>query len=126
MSHEQVGELASDPLFSIGVHTVDHPFLTMCEGEEVTRQIADNKAWLERVCKRECDAIAYPLGDYDAEVLQRCRELGLERGYAVIPTLKVDYHLELPRVGIYRPSLDYLGFKVQYGNLIRALGLKVG
>jgi peptidoglycan/xylan/chitin deacetylase (PgdA/CDA1 family) len=125
MSAEQVGELARDPLFSIGVHTVDHPFLTRCEGDEVERQIAGNKAWLERASKRECDAIAYPLGDYDAEVLQRCRKLGLTRGYAVTPQLKKDPLFELPRVGIYRPSLDYVGFKVQHGNLIRALGLEI-
>lgn len=126
MSAQQVGELARDPLFSIGVHTVDHPFLTRCEEDEVVRQIADNKAWLERACNRECDAIAYPLGDYDAGVLQRCRELGLARGYAVIRQMKADPRFELPRLGIYSPSLDCLGFKVQHGNLMRALALKVG
>jgi peptidoglycan/xylan/chitin deacetylase (PgdA/CDA1 family) len=126
MSVEQVEELARDPLFSIGVHTVDHPYLTRCEEDEMARQISDNKAWLESVCKRECDAVAYPLGDYDLTVLRWCRELGLTRGYAVDPLLKMDYRLELPRVGIYRPSLDYLGFKVQHGNLMRTLGLKVG
>jgi len=126
MSVEQVEELARDPLFSIGTHTVDHPYLTRCEEGEMARQIADNKVWLESVCKRECDAIAYPLGDYDLTVLRWCRELGLTRGYAVDPRLKMDCRLELPRVGIYRPSLDYLRFKVQHGNLIRMLGLKVG
>lgn len=70
MSAEQVRELAGNPLFSLGVHAVDHPFLTRGEQEEVERQIADNKEWLERVSKRECDAIAYPLGDYEVGVLQ--------------------------------------------------------
>jgi peptidoglycan/xylan/chitin deacetylase (PgdA/CDA1 family) len=126
MSAEQVEELARDPLFSIGIHTVDHPYLTRCDEDELVRQIADNKAWLERICKRKSDAIAYPLGDYDPRVLRCCRELALTRGYAVRPRLSTDYRLELPRLGIYRPSLDYLGFKVQHGNLMRTVDLKVG
>jgi peptidoglycan/xylan/chitin deacetylase (PgdA/CDA1 family) len=125
MSAEQVEELARDPLFSIGIHTVDHPYLTRCDEDELVRQIADNKAWLERICKRKSDAVAYPLGNYDLRVLRCCRELGLTRGYAVRPRLNTDYRLELPRVGIYRPSLDYLGFKVQHGNFMRTLNLKV-
>jgi peptidoglycan/xylan/chitin deacetylase (PgdA/CDA1 family) len=126
MSAEQVEELARDPLFSIGIHTVDHPYLTRCDEDELVWQIAENKAWLERISKRMSDTIAYPLGDYDLRVLRCCRELGLTRGYAMHSRLNTHYRLEHPRVGIYRPSLDYLGFKVHHGNLMRTVGLKVG
>jgi peptidoglycan/xylan/chitin deacetylase (PgdA/CDA1 family) len=126
MSAEQVEELARDPLFSIGIHTVDHPYLTRCDEDELVWQIAENKAWLERICKCKSDVVAFPMGDYDLRVLRCCRELGLTRGYAIHSRLNTDYRLERPRVGIYRPSLDYLGFKVHYGNLMRTVGLKVG
>ena len=66
-----------------------------------------------------------PLGTM-SQTLRGCRELGLTRGYAMHSRLNTDYRLEHPRVGIYRPSLDYLGFKVHHGNLMRMVGLKVG
>lgn len=105
MSAQQVEELVRDPLFWIGVHTVDHLFLTRCEGDEVERQIVDNTAWLERACKWKCDAIAYPLDDCDARILRRCREAGLAHGYAVDPWLKADLRFEVLHIGIYPPVI---------------------
>ena len=29
MTVEQIADLSADPLFSIGAHTIDHPFLTL-------------------------------------------------------------------------------------------------
>src|SRR5262249_32078643 len=85
MTADQVGALAADPLFSIGAHTADHPFLTKCGREETFRQIQSNKTWIEQVCNQQCNNIAYPSGDYNANSLERCRDLGFTRGYAVIP-----------------------------------------
>ncbi len=126
MTAEQVGELATDPLFSIGAHTVDHPLLTKCEREEAFRQIQDGKTWIEQVCNQRCDAIAYPSGDYNVELLRQCHDLGFTRGYVVTPILNAKPELELPRIGIYSTSLDILGFKVQWGNFMRAFRIKVG
>jgi len=126
MTAEQVGELAADPLFSLGNHTVDHPFLPQCEPEEAFRQIQDNKAWIEQVSNQRCETIAYPSGDYNGEVLKQCRSLGLAHGYALIPRLNAAPQFELPRIGIYSTSVDILGFKVQWGNLMRTLRIKVG
>lgn len=126
MTAEQLGELATDPLFSVGVHTVDHPLLTKCEREEGFRQIRENKAWIERVCNNECSTIAYPSGDYNAELVEKCRELGFIHGYAVSPLLAAKTQLELPRIGVYSKSLSVLGFKVQWGNHMRVLRIKIG
>lgn len=65
MMPEHVGDLASDRLFEIGAHTVDHPLLTRCSSDEAIRQLAENKRWLEQITNRRCDAIAYPSGNYD-------------------------------------------------------------
>ena len=126
MTAEQVSELAADPLFSVGVHTVDHPFLTKCGREEAVRQIRENKDWIETVCNKECHTIAYTGGDYNVELLEECRELGFFHGYALNPIFGVEGQLELPRMGIYSTSLNILGFKVQWGNHMRALRLEVG
>ena len=119
MTAEQIEELSTNPLFSIGVHTLDHPFLTKCDWAEASRQIVGNKTWLENVIRRPCDAIAYPLADYDAEIVKLCRSVGFCRGYSVNRNIHCDLELERPRVGIYHPSLNELGFKVRWGNLLR-------
>lgn len=126
MTAEQVGELASNPLFSIGCHTVDHPYLPRCEPAEMCRQISENKSWLEAVAGLRCDAIAYPLGDYDAAVLELCRKLMFSKGYALSALLRSTPEFEIPRIGIYSTSLEFLGFKAQWGNLLRAARLAVG
>jgi peptidoglycan/xylan/chitin deacetylase (PgdA/CDA1 family) len=125
MTAEQVSELARDPLFSIGVHTVDHPFLTKCGREEAFRQIQVNRVWLEEVCNHPCNTIAYPSGDYDNELLDQCQNLGFIRGYAVTRKLNRYPHLEFKRIGLYSTSVNMLGFKVQWGNLARFLQINM-
>jgi len=126
MTKDQIRTLSADPLFEFGVHTVDHPMLTYCSPDEVVRQVRENKAWIERLSGRPCEAIAYPAGDYNAEVVAACERLGLKVGYAVRSKRKVSPPFEVPRIGIYRPSLDIVGFKVIYGQTLRALGVPLG
>jgi peptidoglycan/xylan/chitin deacetylase (PgdA/CDA1 family) len=126
MTAEQIGDLASDPLFTIGAHTVDHPLLSRCAPHQAVRQIQENKRWLEEITNRPCTAIAYPSGNYDASVLAACRELGFSRGYATTPVVGRDRELEIPRMGIYAASLDALGFKIHWGHVVRAMGAPIG
>src|SRR5439155_25142344 len=125
MTEEQVGELATDPLFAVGIHTVDHPFLTRCAADEIRRQIVNNKLWIEQISGRPSDVIAYPGGYYNLEILDQCRSLGLTAGYALTPTLNVDFHYDESRIGIHSPSLAIVGFKAQWGNLIEPLRYQV-
>ncbi|MGE0826099.1 MAG: polysaccharide deacetylase family protein [Candidatus Binatia bacterium] len=126
MTTEHIAELAADPLFSLGIHTLDHPFLTRCTGEEARRQIQENRAWIKRVSQQPCRTIAYPSGDYHAGTVQWCQDLGLSHGYAVLSQNNAGSRLEIPRMGIYSTSTDILGFKAQWGNLMRKLQIKVG
>ena len=126
MTAEQLISLASDPLFSVGAHTLDHPFLSLCERTEARRQILENKKWIEEITGTSCDVIAYPSGDYNFDVLADCEQLGLTTGYAVSPRVRTHPNLEVPRVGVYSTSFDILRFKTQWGNLVRALRLRLG
>jgi peptidoglycan/xylan/chitin deacetylase (PgdA/CDA1 family) len=126
MTHEQVSALADDSLFDVGAHTVDHPFLTRCDSAESIRQIADNKAWIEQISQTKCNTIAYPSGDYNGAVLEDCRRAGITQGYSVIPKLSTKPELEIARIGIYSTSVDVLGFKIQWGKVLRAAGMKIG
>jgi peptidoglycan/xylan/chitin deacetylase (PgdA/CDA1 family) len=126
MTSEQVGELAADPLFEIGSHTVDHPFLADCEDQELNTQIAASLASIQAVTGVTCRTIAYPSGSYDDRVLEVCTRFGLRAGFAVTPHLGRDQRLEIPRLGIYTASEAILRFKVQWGNHLRAARIAVG
>src|SRR5207244_9195264 len=90
MTTEQVSEVAADPLFSVGIHTADHPFLTKCSTREARDQIQRNKTWLESACNRPCNMVAYPAGDYNRDVIEYTRNLGITYGYAVTPNTNSD------------------------------------
>jgi peptidoglycan/xylan/chitin deacetylase (PgdA/CDA1 family) len=126
MSPEQVGELAADPLFSVGIHTIDHPYLTKCDDQEALRQINGNRAWLENVCGSQIDVISYPLGDYNSAILRQCREQDINLGFAVVPRLEIDERREVPRLGVYHSSTEVLRFKIKWGQTLRSIGLKIG
>jgi peptidoglycan/xylan/chitin deacetylase (PgdA/CDA1 family) len=126
MCAEQVAELAREPQFTIGCHTVDHPLLTRCTSHEALRQIAENRAWLERVSKRKCSTIAYPNGDYNQQIMNLCRDSGLTGGFAVNPKLRSNPQFEVPRIGVYSASVLFLACKVQWGNFLRRTSLPFG
>ena len=86
----------------------------------------ENRAWLEAVCGRRCDTFAYPSGDYNRDILGACRQAGFSRGYAVAATIDPTSPLEIPRIGVYAESTDVLGFKMQWGPLMRRMRLPVG
>jgi peptidoglycan/xylan/chitin deacetylase (PgdA/CDA1 family) len=118
MTAEQVADLSREELFQFGVHTVDHPLLTRCDEAETWRQILDNKIWIEQATNRPCDLIAYPMQDYDGRIIDVCKRLGFRQGYSVTCSLNLDPELELPRVGVYRKSLDRLGMKVRWASVL--------
>lgn len=126
MTTEQIGELGANPLFTIGSHTADHPFLEDCTDDEMTAQIASNMGFIESATGKKCRTIAYPSGSYDQRVLEVCERLDLASGYAVTPKVGRNPRLEIPRLGVYNPSQAILGFKVQWGNHLRAARIAVG
>lgn len=115
---DQMAELSGDELFCFGAHTVDHPLLTRCDDAEALRQILENKVWIEQTTHRTCDAIAYPMQDYDGRIIEICKKTGFRRGYSVTRNLNVDTAFEIPRAGVYRKSLDRLGLKVRWATIL--------
>jgi peptidoglycan/xylan/chitin deacetylase (PgdA/CDA1 family) len=118
ITSEQLAELSRDDLFHFGAHTVDHPLLTRCDDAEALRQIVENKTWIEQATKRPCDAIAYPMQDYDGRIIELCKRAGFRQGFSVTNALNVDAAFEIPRVGVYRKSLDRLGVKVRWATIL--------
>lgn len=126
MTENQVRTISEVPLFSIGIHTTSHPFLTKCDLVEARRQISENKIWLENITEKISNKIAYPIGDYDEKIIQICIDLGIKRGYAVSPSIRRYGDFEIPRIGVYSTSTNVLGIKVQWGSAIRRFRLNIG
>jgi peptidoglycan/xylan/chitin deacetylase (PgdA/CDA1 family) len=116
MNAEQVKEIGAHPLFSIGGHTIDHPYLTYCASREAKRQIVENKEWLEGITGRKCRFFAYPGGEYNQDILDHCRALGFERSFAVNPPMCGDDPLQIRRIGIYSRSVTPLAVKLWSGH----------
>lgn len=62
LSREQLRELGGHPLATIGGHTTDHPDLTSLSPLQASREMSDNKTFLENLCGRPVDHFAYPYG----------------------------------------------------------------
>jgi peptidoglycan/xylan/chitin deacetylase (PgdA/CDA1 family) len=118
MTLEQIAELAADPLFEVGMHTADHPYLSKCSSQEIATQLADNKQWIESLTGKPCRSVAYPLGDFNGGVLDECGKLRVQYGFSTDRRLEGDPDLQIPRVGIYQTSVNELGFKVCWGSLL--------
>lgn len=75
----QLRELSSDPLVSIGGHTVNHPRLSSVCRREQSAQILEGKAILEKAIGRPVTSFSYPFGrpwDYSLHSLRVVREAG--------------------------------------------------
>lgn len=60
LTSEQLDILASDPLCTIGSHTLNHPVLKNAHNSE--EEITESKRLLEKITKREVLHFAYPYG----------------------------------------------------------------
>jgi peptidoglycan/xylan/chitin deacetylase (PgdA/CDA1 family) len=121
MSAEQVFDLSRDSLFTIGVHTVDHPFLTLCDLGEMRSQIAKNRAWLGEATGKHAEVIAYPGSDFDGPVVKECVDQGFRAAFSLERQMNFTEHMQIPRIGIYSPSCEELGFKVRWSSLVQAM-----
>ena len=116
MTTEQVHDLGNDPLFTVGAHTIDHPYLSRCNAQEAWRQVSENKLWLEQVTGAKCDLFAYPLGDLDNNIVEQCARLKFQRAFATEWSHIRHSQLAIRRVGIYRSAMTLLRIKIQCGH----------
>lgn len=76
MSWKQIKALDSDPLCTIGAHTITHPRLSTLTEEDARREIMGSKSRLEEMLGHPVTHFSYPHGDYNATTLQIVEEAG--------------------------------------------------
>lgn len=76
LSWEQLAEMATDPLCTIGSHSVTHTPLTNLSIEELKRELNDSKATIEKHINKSVVHFAYPYGIYSQKVTEFAKKAG--------------------------------------------------
>jgi peptidoglycan/xylan/chitin deacetylase (PgdA/CDA1 family) len=85
MTGAELTELARDPLFQIGVHTVTHRALPLLGDDEIRAEIADCHAWLRDVTPTALPVLAIPYGLRDERTRRLAQEVGMRDVLRIAP-----------------------------------------
>ena len=112
LTWDQIKQLASDPLVTIGAHTANHYVLSSLSVEEVRYEILESKRILETKLEKQIDHFAYPFGNR-REAEAREFSIAAQCGFKTAMTTRTgnifsghDAHLNiLPRYDLTQISL---------------------
>ncbi|MFD2177056.1 polysaccharide deacetylase family protein [Veronia pacifica] len=122
MTQSELKALADSGHVEIGGHTLTHPHLSSLTREQQQREIAENKAKLERLLGKDLLSFAYPYGDWNQDSVELVKGCGYEFAVATNSgplAVHEDPYL-IRRIGIY-PGTDVFGLfrKLTGGYLFR-------
>ena len=107
MDWAELGELAADPLATIGAHTVNHPILAMLPEAAVRSELDNSRAVIEAAIGKRPEHLAYPVGDRRAagpREFKIASELGFKTAVTTRPGALFPGHAEhltaLPRLSL--------------------------
>jgi peptidoglycan/xylan/chitin deacetylase (PgdA/CDA1 family) len=107
LTWDQIGELAKDPLVTIGAHTVNHPILSKIPTAKVTAELKMSRAVIEGAIGKAPAHFAYPFGQrYSAGVreFRIARDLGFKTALTTRPGVIFPEHINqlwsLPRISL--------------------------
>jgi peptidoglycan/xylan/chitin deacetylase (PgdA/CDA1 family) len=105
MTWDEIGELARDPLVTIGAHTVNHVMLKKVSDEQVRSELTMGAAVIEAALGRRPRHLAYPVGDPTSAGPREFRlaeEAGFETATTTRPGMLFPEHRDcftaLPRI----------------------------
>jgi len=81
MNHEQLKNLSSNKLFSLGMHTHTHPALANHSFENQLKEIENSKYTLYNNNYKSLSAIAYPYGNYNSDTLKCIEQNKITLGF---------------------------------------------
>lgn len=105
MTVDELRELAQDPLFEIGAHTITHPMLAARPVGEQYAEIGGSRACLEETLDRRVTSLSFPYGGkshYSPTSVTAARECGFSRACTTEghPVRRQDGPLEIGRLVI--------------------------
>jgi len=103
---EQLASFGKTDLLTLGGHTHSHPYLDQLPASGQEEQMRINKTILEEASGKPVHYFAYTGGIYNPDSIQAVKRVGFQAALAVRPLrLGADPLLELPRTGVYSPSM---------------------
>lgn len=108
MDWQEIGELAADPLVTIGAHTVNHMMLKKVPSDDAARaEMEMSRAVLEAALGKRPEHLAYPVGDPTSAGPREFRiaaELGFKTATTTRPGVLFKAHRDhltaLPRISV--------------------------
>lgn len=82
LSREQV-KVLSDAGWNIGSHTKSHLALTTLSPALLRAELHDSKKFLEDLLGKAVKSISFPFGNFNARVLDACKEAGFEEAISI-------------------------------------------
>ena len=79
----ELREIASDDLFSVGSHTKTHSDLMTLSREQRLDEFTHSREVLESLTGRKIHSLAYPYGNYDADIAADVQASGYDLAFAV-------------------------------------------
>ena len=89
MSAEQLKGLPQE-LFTVGSHTVSHPFLPALGREAARRELQDSRSQLSELLQRDVRLFSFPFGGHTRLLVNLCREAGYRRVFTTLPGFAFD------------------------------------
>jgi peptidoglycan/xylan/chitin deacetylase (PgdA/CDA1 family) len=107
MTWPEIAELSTDPLVTIGAHTVNHPILAKVTEQAVRNELENSRAIIEAALGKRPEHFAYPVGD-PTSAGQREFTIAADLGFKTAVTTRpgvifrehTDHLLALPRVSL--------------------------
>ena len=123
---EQLASFGKTDLLTLGGHTHSHPYLDQLPASGQEEQMRINKTILEEASGKPVHYFAYTGGIYNPDSIQAVKRVGFQAALAVRPLrLGDDPFLELPRTGVYSPSmLKFIPKALGLGELLGEVTLK--
>ena len=100
ITSQELAEMTSGDIFSFGSHTLNHPDLAFISRDERLHQLATSRKALESMTSRDIHALAYPYGNYDAEIYSDVKAAGYDFAFAVDDRgiTRIPEHFRIPRI----------------------------
>jgi len=115
MTWGQIAELSSDPLVTIGAHTITHPCLATLDDKQTRTEIENSKNTIEKRIGKPVEHFAYPFGG-SADCGVREFEMAARAGFKTAVTARIanlfpehiKHTLCLPRISLHDRSDKFL------------------
>lgn len=74
LTTQQIQEMVDSGLVSVQTHTLSHRELTSLSLEEIQKELVESKKYLEETYNIQVDTVCYPIGKYNANVINIAKE----------------------------------------------------